>query len=81
MAPSLVYRAMLMKIAPFDDSYTSTLSTTALDTYKSTWSNYSEVFQKDKLSPSNSWAVPFVTGHKYRITWDKGQLNWSLMGI
>jgi hypothetical protein len=29
----------------------------------------------------NSWAVPFVTNHKYRIYWDIGQLNWDKIDI
>jgi hypothetical protein len=34
---------------------------------------------KDKLDPMKSWTVPFVTGHKYRIYWDIGQLDYEKM--
>lgn len=27
---------------------------------------------KSKLNPNNGWAVPFVTGHKYRVHWAEG---------
>lgn len=27
---------------------------------------------KAKLSPSNGWAMPYVTGHKYRVHWAEG---------
>ena len=31
--------------------------------------NYSVVPYKTKLLPKAGWAVPFVTGHKYKISW------------
>mgnify|MGYP001329961503 CR=1 FL=1 len=43
--------------------------------------NYGSVFFKPKTNPLNSWAVPLVTGHKYRFFWDIGQMNWSKMRI
>lgn len=36
---------------------------------------------KEKKNPMSAWAIPFVTGHKYRIYWDKGQLNWTRMRV
>jgi len=32
----------------------------------------SQVFFKEKLKPSNGWAVPFVTGHRYHAHWGIG---------
>jgi hypothetical protein len=72
---------MWMKIAKYDDSTTSVMTAAELSSYKSNTANYGEVFFKAKKNPLNSWAVPFVTGHKYRIYWDIGQLNWSKMKI
>lgn len=34
--------------------------------------NYGNVPMKEKLNPTNSWAIPFVTGHEYRIHWETG---------
>ena len=39
--------------------------------------NYSIVPFKDKSNPSNGWAVPFVTGHKYKINWGDTGLDWN----
>jgi hypothetical protein len=70
-----------MKVLKYDDSFVSTLSPTDLKTYTSTAANFSVVPWRIKLNPLYSWAVPFVTGHKYRIFWDIGQLNWTTMKI
>jgi hypothetical protein len=78
MQPSY-FEGMLLKVAKFDDSVTSLLNPDDLTAYKKNTANYGEVFFKPKLNPKNSWAVPFVTGHKYRLYWDIGQLNWSKM--
>lgn len=34
--------------------------------------NFTVMPFKNKLNPSNGWAVPFVTGHKYRVHWAEG---------
>jgi hypothetical protein len=34
--------------------------------------NYSVVPFKEKLLPNNAWAMPFVTGHRYRVHWGEG---------
>jgi hypothetical protein len=28
-----------------------------------------------------SWAIPYVTGHKYRVYWDSGQLDYLKIDI
>lgn len=33
------------------------------------WSNYQ---MRDKVEPSNGWAFPIVTGHKFRFHWGEG---------
>ena len=43
-----------------------------LETYLDDIVNYSEIEFKDKLKPSNGWAVPYITGHKYRLHWLRG---------
>lgn len=70
-----------MRIAKYDDSFTSSLTADDLKLYQTTAANFSVVPFRIKLNPIYSWAVPFVTGHKYRIYWDIGQLNWTTMKI
>jgi hypothetical protein len=43
-------------------------------------SNYSLVPFKPKLDPSNGWAMPYVTGHRYRIHWGAG-LDFTEMRV
>ena len=43
--------------------------------------NYTIVPFKDKLLPTLSWAVPFVTGHKYKINWGDIGLDWNKMEV
>lgn len=60
---------------------TSSLDATALAAFQNDATAYSVEFFKSKKDPTNSWALPFVTGHKYRMYWDKGQLNWTNMRV
>ena len=80
MQPSS-FKAMNIKIAKFDDAEMAKLSTADQKTYIASDSNYSSIFMKPSLSPMNSWTMAFVTGHKYRIYWDIGQLDYSNMDI
>jgi len=44
-------------------------------------SNYARVDWKSKGKPENSWAVPYVTGHRYKIHWgskDFDQMDFDL---
>ena len=61
------FTGMTMNILPYDQSLVNALPDK--QAYIDDGSNYSGIFWKEKLKPSNGWAVPFVTGHKYRITW------------
>lgn len=61
-----------MKIAKLDRSDESAMSDEELDEYLLSNSNYSIVPFKDKLDPTSAWAMPFVTGHRYRIHWAAG---------
>ena len=42
--------------------------------------NYSVVPFRDKLKPNNAWAMPFVTGHRYRVHWGEG-LDFTQMAV
>ena len=35
---------------------------------------------KQKQSPSNAWAMPYVTGHEYRVHWGEG-LDFTRMKV
>ena len=52
-----------------------------LTAYQKDLSNYDETCITILKDPSYSWALPYVTGHKYRIFWDKGQLDMTNMKI
>lgn len=72
-------KSMDLKIAKYDDTTMNALSATDKTAYEKNTANYGAVFYKEKLSPMFSWAVGFVTGHKYRMYWDIGQLDYSTM--
>jgi hypothetical protein len=39
--------------------------------------NYSLMPWKDKKNPINAWAIPFVTGHKYKISWGSMGIDFT----
>ncbi|MFN9903281.1 MAG: hypothetical protein ACK55Z_31815, partial [bacterium] len=43
--------------------------------------NYSVVPFKDKRDPNFAWAVPFVTGHKYKISWGSTGIDFTQMQV
>lgn len=56
------------------------MSDTDLDAFIADTSNRSEIFWKEKLKPNNGWAVPYVTGHRYRVTW-ANDLDYTRMNV
>ena len=38
--------------------------------------NHTSIEFRPKLDPSNSWPVPLVTGHKYKISWGNSGIDW-----
>ena len=51
-----------------------------LEAYLDDKENYSNVPFKPKLKPTNGWAMPYVTGHRYRIHWGSG-LDFTRMKV
>lgn len=49
-----------------------------LTTYLEDVTEYSRIFMKGSLKPSNSWAIPFVTNHRYKVHW-AGGLDFTQM--
>lgn len=43
--------------------------------------HYASMFFKDKLDPANGWAVPFVTGHKYKFHFGATGLDYEQLQI
>ena len=67
------FDGMEMKIARFDREDVEAMRDDGLlEQYLDADENYSVVPFKQKLNPKNGWAMPFVTGHKYRIHWRRG---------
>jgi hypothetical protein len=52
---------------------------TGLNTWRNSATNYAQIAFKSKNDPANSWAVPFVTGHRYMIWWSTELLDWTTM--
>jgi len=69
-----------MNILKYDRTPMKALSTDELQEYKDEGSNYARLFWKDKLNPSAGWAAPFITGHRYRLTW-KNDLDFTKMKV
>lgn len=64
---------MRLKIAPLDRNDENAMKAEGtLDEYLESDSNYSVVPYKDKGDPMNGWAMPYVTGHRYRLHWESG---------
>lgn len=67
---------MMLKISHWDDSEVATLKAnlTNYDAYllDKEQVNFAIVPMKDKLDPMASWAIPYVTGHTYRLHWGQG---------
>lgn len=66
------FYGMRMKIAKIDRDIVKPMSDEEYEAYLETNKNYSLVPWKQKKDPMNGWAMPFVTGKKYRIHWESG---------
>lgn len=66
------FDGMEMKIAKYDSTIVSGKSDEELQEYVDNSDNYSTVIFKSKLKPSMGWAMPYVTGYKYRVHWAEG---------
>ena len=52
-----------------------------LEAYILNQENYGTIAFKPKLKPKNSWAVPMITGHKYKIHWGTTGLDFEQMQL
>jgi hypothetical protein len=56
------------------------MSASDKEAFLSDTSNRAKLFWKEKQKPSNGWAVPYVTGHRYRLTW-ANDLDFTVMNV
>jgi hypothetical protein len=67
------FEGAVMRVTPHDQEDVEVMkSEETYQGYVDNSENYGNVPFKDKLNPSSSWAIPFVTGHEYRIHWETG---------
>jgi hypothetical protein len=72
---------MEMKILPFEAvDVAAKKADGSYETWVDNASNYGVIPYKEKLNPMNSWAIPFVTNHRYRIHWAEG-LDFERMRV
>lgn len=48
------------------------MDNSTLNNYKGAIENYSIVPFKMKMEPNNAWALPMVTGYRYKVHWQFG---------
>ena len=60
---------MEMKILKIDGTEWDQSAPLAKIGYFNTTKNYAVVPFKQNLDPPNAWAIPFVTGHTYKVHW------------
>lgn len=72
---------MALKVLKYDDNLFTAMDATALKAHLDDKTNYSTIIFKPKLDPSNGWATPFVTNHKYKIHFGMTGLNFENLRI
>jgi len=71
---------MAIKITQYDTSVIDAMTPEDKTLYVDDVTSWSAVPFKSKLKPTNGWAVPFVTGHRYRVHWAEG-LDFTRMKV
>jgi hypothetical protein len=67
-----IFEMMPLKILKIDGNEWNQTNPNASSEYYANSSSYSIVPFKPKSDPSNAWALPIVTGHKYKLHWGYG---------
>lgn len=73
--PAGLFAGMGFKVLRYDDDIVAEYSN--MTDYLNNKTEYSTIVYKKKLDPSNGWAVPFVTGHKYKIHFGMTGLDYE----
>lgn len=63
-----MFMGMGLKILKYDDKIFEGMDEATKIAHIEDKSNFATILFKPKLDPMRSWATPFVTGHKYRIS-------------
>lgn len=72
---------MRLKIVPITAAEEVTKTTDkTLQAFLDDEDNYGIVPFKEKKDPMSAWAMPFITGHRYRLHWEAG-LDFDKMKI
>jgi hypothetical protein len=79
MTPKDRFQNMGAKILRYDDDFLKKQK--SLKDYKEKKDNYATIIFKLKQNPMNGWAIPFVTGHKYKIHWGQTGLDYDQMTV
>ena len=58
-----------LKILKFDDSIVGSMDNATLTSYINNKDNYAIAPMRQHANPMFAWALPFVTGKKYKIHW------------
>jgi len=72
---------MSLKVLKWDDSITSAMNETELDTYVKTKGNWDKFNFKLKQNPMASTTGVFIIGHKYRIHWGQTGIDFEEMRV
>ena len=73
-----IFNMMDLKILQYEDSVINAMNNVTLKAYKDNIDNYSFAPWRPKINPMSSWALPYVTGKKYKLHWQNG-LDWTQM--
>lgn len=83
--PSAELSGMSMYILRYDESETSSAApygyAGGLTEYTAARAEHSEMKFRTDLDPVRSWAVPFVTGHRYKIHWVRTGVDVTQMQL
>ena len=66
------FRGLEINMLKWDDLLVDSLNSSSLNGYMQNASAYSTIPFKPARDPSDGWAVPFVTNHKYKVHWGFG---------
>jgi hypothetical protein len=76
-----IFDGMPLHVLKYDDDKVNFMTTTQHESYINNVQNYGKVIYTQKLDPGSSWAMPVVTGHKYRIHWSETPLDFNRMKL
>lgn len=70
-----------MHVLNYDDEIRAALTDEEKEALKLTRNGYGKLPFKEKHSPMNGWAVPFVTGHKYKFSFGSSGLDFDSLRL